>query len=228
VLNHPLIAGLQSKIGRTPSEIPPNTFALAVFETIAPSGGQASTLTNVRAQVAGMKDSHMKSVALSMLDRAQGDLTKAQGNLAEWFDQSMARLTGAYRRRMQVVTLLVATLITLIFGVDSLEIANTLYREPGVRAALVGAAQVAQTQQATFQEAVSQLQGEGFPVGWRQLPTDALGWFQKIVGLLFTALAVSLGAPFWYDLLKNLSNIRSTVSPQASAAAPPATEEPKK
>ena len=36
------------------------------------------------------------------------------------------------------------------------------------------------------------------------------GWAKKLVGLLITALAISLGAPFWFDLLKKLVNIRNT------------------
>ena len=29
-------------------------------------------------------------------------------------------------------------------------------------------------------------------------------WFHKILGLLVTTLAISLGAPFWFDLMNNL------------------------
>ncbi len=228
VMNHPLVTGLQSKPGRTPSYIPSNTFALAVFEALVPSAGKQTVIGTVRTEVAKTADSNIQTVVLSMMERAEGNLEKARADFGQWFDQSMERLTDAYKRRMQVLTLVVATSITLIFGVDSLEIANTLYREPGVRAALAGAAQAAQAQQTTLKDAVGQLQGEGFPIGWRKLPTDALGWFQKIVGLVFTALAVSLGAPFWFDLLKNLSSVRGAVSPPASAAPPPATKEEKK
>ena len=38
-------------------------------------------------------------------------------------------------------------------------------------------------------------------------------WPMKIVGLLVTALAISLGAPFWFDLLGKLVNMRSTGKP---------------
>lgn len=33
-------------------------------------------------------------------------------------------------------------------------------------------------------------------------------WLSRIVGWLFTALALSLGAPFWFDLLNKLINVR--------------------
>jgi hypothetical protein len=38
-------------------------------------------------------------------------------------------------------------------------------------------------------------------------PSD---WVIKVLGWIVTALAVSLGAPFWFDLLKKLVNIRSS------------------
>ncbi len=36
-------------------------------------------------------------------------------------------------------------------------------------------------------------------------------WLKKLLGWLMTILAISLGAPFWYDMLNKLANIRSVV-----------------
>lgn len=51
------------------------------------------------------------------------------------------------------------------------------------------------------------------PLGWnrRTLPTTFYGWLLKAVGLLATALAVSLGAPCWYDILRKLLGLRKTL-----------------
>jgi hypothetical protein len=56
----------------------------------------------------------------------------------------------------------------------------------------------------------------GLPIGWssepndtKSLPRDLGGWALKIIGLSLTAIAVSLGAPFWFDVLNKLINIRS-------------------
>ncbi len=61
------------------------------------------------------------------------------------------------------------------------------------------------------------------PIGWNKQSWDDLvsardicKWIFAIIGWILTALAVSLGAPFWFDLLNNLVNIRhSMVKPQA-------------
>jgi hypothetical protein len=51
------------------------------------------------------------------------------------------------------------------------------------------------------------------PVSWTD-PWNWLGlWLAKIFGLLITAVAVSMGAPFWFDLLNKFMVIRSTVKP---------------
>jgi len=42
------------------------------------------------------------------------------------------------------------------------------------------------------------------------LPMDTTGWLAKVIGLLITGVAAAQGAPFWFDILKKLINVRST------------------
>jgi hypothetical protein len=64
------------------------------------------------------------------------------------------------------------------------------------------------------------------PVGWSFNPSDAgyfrnpevswdyAGWaFYKLFGLLVSILAVSMGAPFWFDTLSKFVNLRSAGTP---------------
>jgi len=53
----------------------------------------------------------------------------------------------------------------------------------------------------------------GIPLGWEKEEIKALkGWniLKKIGGLLLTIFAVSLGAPFWFDVLNKLATLRSS------------------
>lgn len=75
---------------------------------------------------------------------------------------------------------------------------------------------------------LSNLQEAGLPFGWdrgdpRTFPgPDVLGWILKVLGWLITALAISLGAPFWFDLLNKFMIVRSTVKPyEKSPPEPP-------
>jgi hypothetical protein len=77
------------------------------------------------------------------------------------------------------------------------------------------------------------------PVGWEQCINDndqleaaacyratqgwlhiaGVAWGTKVAGLLLTALAASLGAPFWFGLLQTVNAVRSTGPKPASSAA---------
>jgi hypothetical protein len=61
-------------------------------------------------------------------------------------------------------------------------------------------------------EGLEQLQ---IPMGWTKdnQPATALGWLTKILGILLTAAALSLGAPFWFDLLSKVARVRGTGPP---------------
>ena len=59
-------------------------------------------------------------------------------------------------------------------------------------------------------ETINQLQGLPVPLGWTpQLlqRTEPSAWAFSLAGWLVTGFAISLGAPFWFDLLQNLMNI---------------------
>jgi hypothetical protein len=74
-----------------------------------------------------------------------------------------------------------------------------------------------------------EIEGLGLPIGWdtgddpqRKWPgwhwkRDG-GWWDQIywhgLGWLLTALAISLGAPFWFDVLNKFIVVRSTVKPK--------------
>ncbi|MEM7538716.1 MAG: hypothetical protein AAF639_41525 [Chloroflexota bacterium] len=52
----------------------------------------------------------------------------------------------------------------------------------------------------------------GFPIGWHVADFPQGAWeffiFSKILGILVSTIAISLGAPFWFDLLNRLVNLR--------------------
>ena len=60
----------------------------------------------------------------------------------------------------------------------------------------------------------------------RRFPDDPSGWLLKVIGLVITALAVSQGAPFWFDLLNKIIVIRSTVKPREKSPTQPSKDMP--
>jgi hypothetical protein len=80
---------------------------------------------------------------------------------------------------------------------------------------------------AQFKTTLSQLEGLELPIGWSQpvralmtarltsggVSSDVLGGVEIALGWLMTALAITLGAPFWFDVLNTIMVVRSTVKP---------------
>ena len=66
-----------------------------------------------------------------------------------------------------------------------------------------------------IKENLANLDGVGLPLGWTDQPiktSQDFGW--SLIGWLITALAISLGAPFWFDILNKVMVVRSTVKPR--------------
>ena len=59
-------------------------------------------------------------------------------------------------------------------------------------------------------------------LGWGQsMPQDIWAWLVKVIGWVLTGVAVTLGAPFWFDLLRKLLSLRGG-APAAEPAPSPA------
>jgi hypothetical protein len=59
------------------------------------------------------------------------------------------------------------------------------------------------------------LETGGIQFGWKEKDFNlGWGWFAKVIGLLISIFAISLGAPFWFDTLQRAIQVRQTgVSP---------------
>jgi hypothetical protein len=167
----------------------------------------------------------------ALLAGANNSLSEFKKNIETWFDDSMDRLSGWYKRRTKWWLLLWAVLIVGFFNADTILFAKTLWNNNSVRAAVVTQAQQTVQQgtgasvtpcptptpnESPYQcvadrvKAVKDLQ---VPLGWSQRPNGLVAWILKILGLLITAGALTLGAPFWFDLLNKFVNFRATGAP---------------
>jgi hypothetical protein len=168
---------------------------------------------------------------LALLGEANGDLMAFRKGIEKWFDEIMERIDGWYTRKTQVITICIAIVVAIIFNADTIMMANTLMQNSNLRDAIVATASQIDPGEQELAKELSKLQtellGTGI-VGWlprsddyvdsREFPTSAEDVFLKVAGLLLTAGLVSLGAPFWFDILNKVSNIRAT-------GPPPATED---
>ncbi len=149
----------------------------------------------------------------------------ARTNVETWFNNAMDRANGWYKRNRQVGAFVIALILAALINVDSINIATHLWREPTLRQAVVAQAEryklpAADTQEqtplqdvgeleTTFNELQQSLKKLDLPIGWKKTPQD-WGILSTIGGLIITAAAATLGAPYWFDILQKLIGIRST------------------
>ncbi|WP_273452539.1 hypothetical protein [Nevskia ramosa] len=227
---------------KLPSAIPAARFAGAVI-ALAAEHEDFRTAANTMLKVAGLK--------------LGDDDAKVRAALAAYFEESMERVTGWYRRHVQLVLLAIGAVLAIALNADTLNIVRTLSQDDALRARIVATAigvqgegqatalvcreATADCERRLAQQVGSQLalaDTLGLPLGWngitglpacaptiagqacsdsRAFLTGALFVLTKILGLALTALATTLGAPFWFDLLNRLIQTRN-VAAQAREA----------
>lgn len=258
-----------SKRRNLPSYIPSAQFAVALLDCVArgpiPAGdadepataAHASPLTveSLRSSAMALASPALQRTVLAALDHSGDKLAQAQRNIERWFDGTMDRSAGWYKRRTQAVLFMLGLAMSALLNIDALHVMQRLTSDKAFREAVVNEAaharapdaQASGAQAETIATTRNALASVGMPIGWREwarpatqgdtlpgirtLPVpmqlctslDAtpckraswLGadWFGVLCGWLLTAFAVTLGAPFWFDVLNRFMIVRSTVKP---------------
>jgi hypothetical protein len=142
----------------------------------------------------------------------------------------MDQAAATFKSNARSFVIMLSIFITLLLGTDSIQLAQTLWANAGLRALAVAKAEAAvQDEQVTednIDDLITQL-GELNIVsfGWwqTQLPAANSGlgsWgmflLLKVLGLGLTAAAISQGSSFWYDLLKKITTPATSSSSSSS------------
>jgi len=224
-----------------PSYIPSRNFALALMDiavrgrdsnsAIEASAGSAPlSISAIRQNVSRIGNPGVQRVLLSAIDLSGGDFEQAVKAIEAWFDSAMDRVSGWYKHRTQQILIFTGIIVAITANVDTIRIAHKLYVDPGKRqvaVALAGSIANDQSFQSTpppgapragvradslASVAIQRLDSLALPIGWPD-GEFARDWYMRLLGWLITGFAISLGAPFWFDLLNKMMVVRSTVKP---------------
>ena len=215
VYAHPLIKNL-SKANKLPSYIAPETLSAVLLEVIAKESNNKSyaahTANEARTMVEKISDEHpLKEILTTLLDAGEDAVNALKEKLASWFDEGMSRVAGWYKRKAKLIIFSIAASITLLTDASSIHMAEELWRNDALRTQIAAQAQIAaQVGETARIEAGSLESLEAFPIGWRGLPDSVVAWTMAVLGWLITIAAISLGAPFWFDLLGKVANLRGS------------------
>jgi hypothetical protein len=223
---------------------------------------------------------------LPLVTNVRSQFETARKDVENWYNNSMDRVAGSYKRRAQIITFLLGLIVAVYINVDTVTIVKRLSHDKATRDLVVSASQEyakaaaeklkaspspdaspapspdsvsnfnsctkdANSPECKFETYKGEIASLGLPVGWKKaekgkefmylnqltskLPligfTFELSpyfdedypnnnnrnepfWLLKLLGWLITGAAVSLGAPFWFDVLNKFMVVRSTVKPK--------------
>src|ERR1700737_3728352 len=100
VFGHGLIQGLSKT--RLPSYVPSRTFSLALFDALSDKG-EGTLFSQIERGVAQMPPGYAKQSLTTFLVAAGGDIDAFRARVETWFDDSMDRLSGVYKRWAQLI-----------------------------------------------------------------------------------------------------------------------------
>lgn len=208
---HPLITGMKLPGGRLPSYLPSRTFATALIDIVTKPEADRDRFASLEDGIAALPDGDVKNALEALVRNASGDLAAAQKNIEDWFDDTMDQVSGWYKRKAALITLGLAAALTLGTNADTIAIVRNLWTNPTVRAELVEDAKKQTGTTATNSQDILDKIGGVLPSwDWGKFSQQGPGeWSERVLGWILTIAAVSLGAPFWFDILGKLANLRN-------------------
>ena len=243
------------KVRKLPSYIPSRTFASALLDILFNDDksnrvGLPTDLTSMLNKMKVLPDSKGKEAMITLVIQANGDIAKTRESFENWFDDGMDRAAGWYKRKTQLVLFLIGLIIAIGLNVDSITIGRALWASPAMRSyAMTTAQQYANEKSKTLPSAdaskdLSILQSLALPIGWDasrrpwreehgtgpSYSTSFSGFslLFAVAGWLLTAIAMTLGAPFWFDTLNQFMVVRSTIKPQEKSQSEGSKDSQKK
>lgn len=165
-------------------------------------------------------DSHLKEVLTGLADRSMARGTTLHAELAQHFDATMEKISRWYRHWTQAIAFALAVVFSVYLNANTLDLLHQLTAHPEARLELAKIQSSLSADPADHARAMSNLRDldaivTGDALGGKTLRPEFIhAPFRTMVGLLITILAVSLGAPFWFDVL-------GRINPKASGPDPP-------
>jgi hypothetical protein len=223
IYNHDLVnpradgtAGSQQELKAKPSYINPQQFASALLDVAGLSpGSDVQTLQNKINTT--ITDGQLKTMLNGCVARAGRNLNRVNDEIAAWFDNGMDRVSGVYKRKTQLWSFFIALGIAIVLNVDTITIAESLWKEPMLMKQLP---QLPAGE--TAAQAWTQFNDLRLPFGWRRDLSNELlkfpNWLLIPFGWLITAVATLFGAPFWFDTLQRFVQLRGAGSDNTNSS----------
>lgn len=244
---------------RNPSSINPESFSKALVDVLIGD-------KKIKSLKAGILEPETAGYVQDLWEEAQADIAKFRLLLEDWFNRTMEKASEWYKRKIQLVLLILGFCMAWFFYADTFVIVKKLSNDKNAREQMVSLANAymqsnlaakdtslieikkkldtdianantilglggwlpksvgvvmdTKTKEKTY---TPQLDPNSLSATHQKISNgtitftfgDKLGYLLRLAcnhffGFLITAIAVSLGAPFWFDLLNKVMKLRTS------------------
>jgi hypothetical protein len=213
--------------------------------------------------------------AQTEIQTTRSDIHQFQTEVATWFDRSMSRASGVYKRNAKGIALAIGFLLATLTNSDAFYIADRLSNDENLRNVITQQASKLEPGRTSLSNAdeIKQIKDKtdlllreiALPMGWNPInlsqqlgcqktpPLETeifgltrlvnaclsnqqsagnlvqdvvaivtqypIGLLRMIMGWIISGIAISMGAPFWFDLLGKIVNVRNSGSKPPSESS---------
>jgi hypothetical protein len=180
--------------------------------------GSPSDFDRARAAAAAIPSNTVRDAVVALIDDADGDIDKLRTGFSKWYDAQMDRVSGWYKRRKYVVSIVLGLVIAFGVHVDTVALAQRLYDNPAQLQTVVAvgskadcaapgsSAIAAKDLRACSDSLLAGIDSTSLGLFAPQRPDSWLAFFS----IVLAGFLLALGAPFWFGVLGKIAPLRNT------------------
>ncbi|HTA92222.1 MAG TPA: hypothetical protein VK745_21735 [Polyangiaceae bacterium] len=180
--------------------------------------------------------------AFDKIEKIEEKLSATEAFVEDWFSAAMDRVAHRFAGMMRGATIVLSFGLAFALHLDTLDLLSQLSSSAALRESLLVSAKAIQERAtttlstpptpgtdansstfATFTGLIGQAKGIQTELGSAQFqlipsPYPGLNFDKHIWGIIASAVLLSLGAPFWFNLLSSASSLRPVLAQKVDAA----------
>ncbi|MEM9885581.1 MAG: hypothetical protein AAF849_06780 [Bacteroidota bacterium] len=192
----------------------------------------------LKSSIEFIQNEKVKNQIVAYAEGVETKLDAFKTNVEDWYNNIMDRTSGWYKRQTQAILFGIGITIATSFNVDVISIYNQLSANPELAIQIANQAQAFTVKEDADVTPQNYDASEGIiltgnelaeirnlvkndiaslesplGVGWGLVDREGMeikDWLLKFGGWIVTSFGIMLGAPFWFDLLRKLVNIRNS------------------
>ncbi len=220
---------------KLPIWIQKDTFSNVLADVLTPRNSNLSVPERINL----VENNDLRKVLDFLWRQSHGNQQLFQNKVEAWFDDIMARAKDWFGDSTKWRLFFFGTILAGALNADTIQIYKSLSANAALRDEIVNAAEQFSTSADTAlirdinapprdsataranydvikSNYIENIQSP-LGLGWGQSkPTNWWEWLSKIVGWLLTGVAVTMGAPFWFEMLRKLLALKGSSSGDSS------------